>query len=313
MGDALNRRFVIVAGKGGVGRTTVAAALGLAALRQGKNVLIAMCHVKEQLSAMLGVPAIGTTVQTVLSGLDAVNMYPETALKEYGQLKLKIPLLYRAVFENKTVMAFLRATPGIDAWSMLGKACYHAMQTNRAHKPVYELVILDAPATGHCLDMLRVPRVLTEIAPAGLLRKDAEAAWQLLQDSRRTAAVVVSWPEEMPINEAIELQRTLRGELKIDVSDLIVNGVMAELFQAEERASFSQISQQAVASSAWCLFQSAHRRSLRETEQEELLRTLQASVPAPISHLPRLASSVLGRTDIEMLSTCFNQNTLANK
>jgi anion-transporting ArsA/GET3 family ATPase len=313
MSDALNRRFVIVAGKGGVGRTTVSAALGLAAVRQGKTVLIAMCHVKEQLSAMLGVPAIGMSVKTVLPGLDAVNMFPETALKEYGQLKLKIPMLYRAVFENKTVMAFLRATPGIDAWSMLGKACYHAMQTTRAHGPRYDLVILDAPATGHCLDMLRVPRVITEIAPAGLLRKDAEAAWQLLQDPSRTTAVVVSWPEEMPINEAIELQRTLREELQIDVSELIVNGVMAELFQAQERVSFSQVAQQAVASSAWCLFQSAHRRGLRETEQAELLKTLQASVSVPISHLPRLASSVLGPTDIKMLSTCFNQNTMANR
>lgn len=313
MSDALNRRFVIVAGKGGVGRTTVSAALGLAAVRQGKKVLIAMCHVKEQLSGMLGVSGIGTSIRTVLPGLDAVNMSPETALKEYGQLKLKIPLLYRAVFENKTVMAFLRATPGIDAWSMLGKACYHAMQATRTRGAPYDLVILDAPATGHCLDMLRVPRVITEIAPAGLLRKDAAAAWQLLQDPTRTTAIVVSWPEEMPINEAIELQRSLREEFSIHVCDLIVNGVIAELFQVQERARLCQPPEQTIAGPAFCLFQSAHRRGMREAEQAELLKTLQATVSVPMTHLPRLASSVLGLCDIEMLSTCFNQNTMASK
>ncbi len=305
MGDAINKRLVIVAGKGGVGRTTVSAAMGLAAAKQGKRVLIAMCHVKEQLSHMLEVAPIGASINQVLPRIDAVNILPEAALREYGQLKIKIPLLYRAVFENKTVLGFLRATPGIEAWSMLGKVCYHVHQREQDHRFKYDLVILDAPATGHCLDMLRVPRVILDLVPSSLLRKDAEAAWELLQDSAQTAAVVVSWPEEMPVNEAIELQHGLEDELNINVTEVIANGVIKELFQPEERKRLTQLPQHGIAVPGKCVVQAAYRRSLRETEQVELLATLAKASTKPLVSLPRLVNADLKRAHLEELSTYF--------
>ncbi|MCB9666835.1 MAG: ArsA family ATPase [Myxococcales bacterium] len=302
MGDELNRRFLIVAGKGGVGRTTLSAMIGLAAAKQGKRVLIAMCHVKEQLSRMLEAAPIGPDIVSVLPGIDAVNMFPEAALKEYGKLKLKVPLVYRAVFENPSVMAFLRATPGIDAWSMLGKVCYHVQEKSRDRRDRYDMVILDAPATGHCLDMLRVPRVIMDLAPKGLLRRDAEKASLLLQDATQTAAIVVSWPEEMPIVEAIELTRGLEMELGVSVASVVVNGVMPELFSPDERAAMLQNPPADTDGSETCLRQVAYRRSLREREQVRLMGMLKHAIDKPHILIPLQPRAQLGRADLERLS-----------
>ncbi|MCS6856662.1 MAG: hypothetical protein NZM37_03025, partial [Sandaracinaceae bacterium] len=110
----LSHRFLFVVGKGGVGKTTVAAALALAASLRGKKALLAMCNAKERASVLLGVPPIGPRNTTILPGLDAVNMVPRYALEEYGTMVLRSRALYRALFENPLASAFLRGTPGLE-------------------------------------------------------------------------------------------------------------------------------------------------------------------------------------------------------
>ena len=178
MSDLLDRRFLFVVGKGGVGKTTTTASLGLAAARKGKKTLIAMVNTRERLSKLLDVPPIDSTIREVAPNLDAVNMTPDAALEEYGLMILKVRALYNAIFDNRLVRAFLRGTPGIEAWTMLGKAYFHAFGHGPDGKGDYDLVILDAPATGHGVEMLRVPQVIVDVAPPGLLRREAERALQ---------------------------------------------------------------------------------------------------------------------------------------
>ncbi|MDH3728391.1 MAG: AAA family ATPase, partial [Myxococcales bacterium] len=178
--DLLDRRFLFVVGKGGVGKTTVATALALEASRRGKKVLLAMVNCKERVSQLLGTDPIGSTIVTLRENLDAVNMTPDAALEEYGLMILKVRTVYNAVFGSRLVRAFLKGTPGLEAWSMLGKAFYHASPPRG--EPDYDLVILDAPATGHALDMLRVPFVIQSVAPPGILRRDAARAVELFRD-----------------------------------------------------------------------------------------------------------------------------------
>src|SRR5271169_1449130 len=180
------RRFLIVAGKGGVGKTTVCAAEAMALAAHGKRVLIAMCNARERLSTMFGSDLIGCDVSLVAKNIWAVNMTPEKALEEYGLLTLKVRALYKAVFENRYTRSFFRAVPGIHDWSMLGKAWWHTTEKNEDGSLRYDVVILDAPATGHGLDMLRVPKVIVDVVPAGLLRRDAERAWTLFRDPATT-------------------------------------------------------------------------------------------------------------------------------
>jgi len=238
-------RFICITGKGGVGKTTVSAALARAMAARGKRVLVCMCNAKERLSGMLGSPPISWEVVSVAPNIDAVNMVPERCLEEYGVLVLKVRTLYKALFENRYVSTFFRAVPGLYEWSMLGKAWFHTTEllsgktTDDTTPPYgdgwkYETVILDAPATGHGLDMLRVPKVILDVAPSGPLRRDAERAWRLFRDPGHSGVVVVTLPEEMPTNETLELTAAIR-ELELPIPRLVVNALLPPLFAPEQR------------------------------------------------------------------------------
>ena len=146
MTQLFDLKFVFVGGKGGVGKTAISAALALAAAARGKRVLLAMCNAKERISYLLETPPVGAEISRVAPNLDAVNMQPAAALEEYGMLILKVRALYKLVFENRFVAAFLHGTPGIDAWAMLGKAQYHAFEKDASGRDRYDMVIVDAPA-----------------------------------------------------------------------------------------------------------------------------------------------------------------------
>jgi anion-transporting ArsA/GET3 family ATPase len=287
MKSPLDLKFVFVVGKGGVGKTSVSGALALAAAAQGKRVLVAMCNAKDRLSYLLETPPIGPQIQNILPRIDAVNMEPTAALEEYGLLVLRVRALYRVVFENRFVSAFLRGTPGIDAWAMLGKAQYHAREKDAAGRDRYDLVIVDAPATGHGLDLLRVPRVIQEVAPPGLLRREAERANELFQDAERAGVLLVSLPEEMPATETIELHAALRDELKLPVCGLVINQMLAPLFSDAERESLHALADRLPAESPLAaLARISHARGEREQLQQACIERLRASIPVPQVQLP---------------------------
>jgi anion-transporting ArsA/GET3 family ATPase len=288
------RRFLIVVGKGGVGKTTVCAAKATALAAQGKRVLVAMCNTKERLSTMLGSDLVGTDVSLVAKNIWAVNMDPEKALEEYGMMTLKVRALYKAVFDNRYTRTFFRAVPGIHDWSMLGKAWWHTTEKNDDGTPRFDLVILDAPATGHGLDMLRVPKVIVDIVPPGLLRRDAERAWAMFQDPAQSGVVIVTLPEEMPTTETLELAAALRDELQLPLQGLIVNGVLPPLFSKEERAALAKLVELDAGGMAPrppgdVALVAARERASRESMQTECLARLSAKLgDVPPIFLPLL-------------------------
>ena len=288
MSTLAGRRFVLVTGKGGVGKTTVCAAEALALAAKGKRVLVAMCNAKERLSVMLGSGPIGPEVAPVETNVWAVNMRPENALEEYGVLVLRSRALYRTLFGNRYVRTFLRAVPGMQEWAMLGKAWWHTTETLPDGAPKYDVVILDAPATGHGLDMLRVPKVILDVVPPGLLRRDAERAWALFQDAKTTAVVLVTLAEEMPTTETIELAAAL-GELGLPVSRVVVNAVLPPLFSPEERSVLAGAGVRDKARAGGggdAAILAGVDRALREQVQAEALRRLSRELPVPPAFLP---------------------------
>lgn len=306
MPHLLDLEFVTVIGKGGVGKTTVTAALALAAAARGKRVLIAMCNVKERLSWLLEVPPIGPDVRHLMPNVDAVNMTPSHALAEYGMMILKVRALYRAIFENRWVSAFLRGTPGIEAWSMLGKAFWHSTQDFLEDgSRRYDLVILDAPATGHGLEMLRVPKVLVEVAPPGLLRREAERAWELFHDAKRAGVALVTLPEDMPTSETLELYDVVTRELELPVAGLVVNGTLPVVFDPEERGVIAGLPARLGEQSGLTSLAAASRvRALREDMQDDSFARL-ARIPAPRTDLPLLFVPEFRRAAIETLAASF--------
>lgn len=298
------RRFLFVTGKGGVGKTTISGALALALAARGKRVLVAMCNAKERLSAILGTKPIGPDVMEVAHNVFAVNILPEQALEEYGAMVIKSETVARLVFDNKYVNAFFRAVPGLYEWSMLGKAWYHTTEKDKHGKWAYDVVLLDAPATGHGLDMLRVPKVILDVVPPGVLRRDAETAWAMFRDPKQSGVVVVTLPEEMPATETIELVSAIRGELQLPVLHTVVNGVLPQLFTPSERAALLQDpalleidAPETTAGHPTSALVAGARRAVRERVQVESLDRLHRSIDVPAAYLPFLfdeASTVQG-------------------
>jgi Anion-transporting ATPase len=297
-------RFVFVTGKGGVGKTTVAAALALAAAGRGKRVLVAMCNAKERLSAMLGSDPIGPEIRPVAPGIWAVNIEPEHAFAEYGHMILKVGALYRTVFQNKYVRAFLPAVPGLSEWAMLGKAWFHTTETDGEGRPRFDVVLLDAPATGHGLDMLRVPKVILDVVPPGVLRRDAERAWAMFRDGRQTSVLVVTLPEELPTTEAIELSDAIERELELPLGAVVVNSMVPPLFSEKERNALSG-AQERIDPSGGGAIGAAVRRAEVERLQAECLARLGAKISAPKIELPMLLEQAGTRAALEVLASRF--------
>ncbi|AKT36393.1 ArsA family ATPase [Chondromyces crocatus] len=289
------RRFLFVIGKGGVGKTTVSGALALAFAARGKRVLVAMCNTKERLSAILGSPPIGDELVEVSKRVWAVNISPDKALREYGEMVLKVKTVAHAVFDNKYTKTFFRAVPGLSEWAMLGKAWFHATETLDDGSPRFDVVLLDAPATGHGMEMLRVPKIILDVAPPGVLRRDAEAAWAMFQDPRQAGVVLVTLPEEMPATETIELASAIETDLGLPVHRLVVNGVMDPLFSEEERRALLRDEQlldiEAPATAAGTphiALVAGARRAMRESVQHETMIRLRRTITLPMVVLPFL-------------------------
>ena len=298
------RRFLFITGKGGVGKTTVTAALATALAKRGKRVLITATDAKERISSLFGVEPLGPDIAELSRNVFGVRITPERALREYGEMILKSRMVYDAVFDNKYVRSFFAAVPGLYEWAVLGKAWFHSTEQREDGSPRFDVVLFDAPATGHGLDMLRVPKVIVEIVPPGILRRDAERAWQMFQDPALAGVVVVTLPEDMPTNETLELIGTLQNELNLPLARLVINAVLEPLFTESERNALleprdldrGEPGDEAVACGV--------RRSIRERVQAESLERLEA-VDTPAIHLPLLLEEASTPEAIAQLAEHF--------
>jgi len=288
------RRFLFVTGKGGVGKSTVAAALARALAARGKRVLLASCCGQERVSLAFDVPRLGGAIQQIADDIYGVHLDPEEALSEYGGMVLKSRRVFEAVFNNHLVHSFLAGVPGLHEWAVLGKAWFHSTEVRADGSPRFDTVIYDAPATGHGLDMLRVPKVIVDVAAPGILRRDAERAWSMFTDPGYTGVVVVTLPEELPTTEAIELVHTLQDDLTLPVARLVVNAVIEELFSPDERRRLlepRELDREVPGDEGVAC---AVRRAIREHVQAQNLERF-ADLDVPRTYLPLLDEPNLPR------------------
>lgn len=292
----LDRRLIIVTGKGGVGKSTIAAALALVAARRGKRVLVCEVNAQERIAPLLGGPPSGESTHEVLPGLHSLNVTPRAAMREYGIMVLRYRALYDAVFENRVVRFFLRAIPSLSELVMLGKVL-HEVRLVEKGRPRWDLVVLDAPSTGHAVQLLRVPRVLLDTVPPGPLRRDAEWMQALLLDPALTTAALVTLPEEMPVNEAIELDEALRHLLEIPRGALVMNAMPTARFSREELARLDELRQ--AAPPLGPAAQAAHFQGVRVAQAEEHLSRARAAIDLPLLLVPWLARERWDRSALE--------------
>ena len=306
-----DRRLVIIAGKGGVGRTTVASAFALAAARRGKRVLLAQTKSKERLSRLFGVPPIGPELARVADDVYAVNMTPQAALREYGTMVLRSEFIARQVLENKVSRAFLHAIPGLEDYSMLGKVWFHTTEMDEG-RPKWDLVILDGPATGHLITMLQIPQAILDAVPDGPLTRPAQATADLLKDPARTAAVLVTLAEDLPSNEAIELSRRATEKVQLPQKLLVVNALYPPRFSQGVSARALQALPEDVGDPALQpLVSSARTAQRRRALNDHYVERLRQELPLPQAHLPYLFTQDFGPRVVADLSERLEGQVLA--
>jgi anion-transporting ArsA/GET3 family ATPase len=295
----LDKRLIIVTGKGGVGRTTVAAALGLAAARHGKRVVL--CEVAEQnrLAALFSAEA--THAETELApGLFTVSVDPEQAKQEWLRYQLKSRTLAGVLGGSRLFQYLTAAAPGLSELVTIGKVWDLAQLERRTGGSVFDLAIVDGPATGHGLAMLRAPRTFAAVARVGPIGRQAEKIDRSLRNRRHTGVVTAALPEEMPVNETVEFERALRRELGMSIDAIVVNAVHPARFRPEEVQRIQGVTGSSkVTNAALSAALSEHWRARGEHAQ---LRRLRRAATAPVVTLPRIFEPELDRDDLERLS-----------
>ncbi len=299
-------KFLYITGKGGVGKSTVAAAVSCALAQQGNRVLLAYEAEALGQGRLLGVQK-SPHVQEVLPNLWAVAIEPELSMQEYAESILRSRRVASALFQNQVAKGFLSGVPGLSAWAFLGKAWFYAEPS--AQGPEREVnvdtVVVDAPATGDSTDILRVPTIIQDLAPRGRLRRDAELCSEMLHDPQRMAVLPVTLLEELPVTETEELVKVVRQELRMPLGPLIINQTRETLFSEVDRGKLAGWLEDSPAQES-CgnlerFISLAARRASAEHQALDLLPRLE-SLELPQLWLPHLRPEPQGRSGLASLA-----------
>ncbi len=292
MNSLLDLKLVFVTGKGGVGKTTVASALALFASSPGKRVLICEVDAKGDVAGFYEAPPTGFKEKEILPGLFAMTMDTEASLREYLKLQLRIPVVGRIGPLAKAFDFVATAAPGVREILTVGKLCYEVRERN------YDLVVVDAPASGHIVGQLAAPQAINNLVKVGLIRSQTDWMLEILSDPLTTGLVAVCTPEEMPVNETIELASRVREETTVQLSAVVVNRVLPELFGRQEEEVFDTLGRppalelldELVAGDAGPVLEAARlavtMRRTRATHLDRLRRSIDGAVP--MLYLPYL-------------------------
>ena len=303
--DLLALKLVFVTGKGGVGKTTVAAALAQLAAENGRSVLACEVDAKGDLAALFEAAPTDFVPREIAPGVASMSMDTEASLREYLKLHLRIPVVGRIGPLAKAFDFVATAAPGVREILTVGKLCYEVRERH------YDLVVVDAPASGHIIGQLAAPQAINSLVKVGLIRNQTDWMLDILSDAGQTGLIAVTTPEEMPVNETLELTARVKEETTVRLSAVVVNRVLPELFGQREEEVFEQLRQanaeallsERAKGSVAPVFEAARLAvTLRRTEAGHLQR-LQAGLPPdlPVLLLPELFTRTHGvRTTHQM-------------
>ena len=237
MTPLLDRKLVFVTGKGGTGKTTVASALALLATNRGKRVLVCEVDGKGELAGYYEAPPTAFKEKEVQPGLFAMTMDTEASLREYLKLQLHIPIVGRIGPVAKAFDFLATAAPGVREILTVGKLCFEVRGGD------WDMVVVDAPATGHIVGQLAAPQAVNSLVKVGLIRTQTDWMLEMLSDPATTGLLAVCTPEEMPVTETIELADRVREETTVQLAAVVVNRVLPELFGRQEEAVFEALTE----------------------------------------------------------------------
>ena len=300
--ELLDKRLVFVTGKGGVGKSTVALALGLAAADRGKRTIVCEVGSQEHASRVLHRAEIGFHEVELEDNLWSISIDPDESMREYLLLQLKVRAMGDLLTRSRIFTYLAAATPGLKELVTIGKIWELAQPDRRVKKGrEYDLVIVDSPATGHGIGFLETPRTFANIARVGPIHAQAQALNRYLTDHENTGATIVALPEEMPVNESGLLERELTENVGMTVDRVYMNGVYPERFTDAEAERLASLPDEASpgARAAARAATSEHRRAGIHRRQLERLRGL---VSSPVKTLPFIFEPELGPDGLRTLA-----------
>ncbi len=285
---------MIVTGKGGVGKTTVAVALGLRAAAAGKRTIVCEVSSQENASRIFDHTAVGFHEVEMEENLWSISIDPDESMREYVLLQLKVRAMRDMLFRSRIFNYLAAATPGLKELVTIGKI-WELAQLDRKVKSgrKYDLVIVDAPATGHGVGFLQTPRTFASIARVGPIHSQAQTLDRFITDHDHTGAAIVALPEEMPVNESAALEHDLRDEVGVAVDRVYLNGLYPERFSKEEAERLAALAceEEGATRAAARAALSEHGRARSQRAQ---LARLRRRVQAPVKTLPFLFEPELG-------------------
>jgi anion-transporting ArsA/GET3 family ATPase len=300
----LQRRLIFVTGKGGVGKSTVAIALGLVAARRGLRTIVAELASQERVRRTF--LQSGETFEEVelADGLFTISIDPESAMEEY--LRVKTGPVGQALGSSRLFQAFAMATPGMRELLSIGKVWELAQFERRTRGAgVYDLVIVDSPAAGHGVGILRTPRMFAEIARVGPIAHQARTIAATIADHEFTAVAAVATAEEMPVSETLWLRDAL-AEDEIPLDAVIVNALYPERFSDAERTRLQRARAKAKSPLANVALGAALSEHARARTQAEQLQRLRDGLGGELVALPYLFAEQIGQPELESLADALD-------
>ena len=312
--DLLGRRLLFFTGKGGVGKSTIAAATAILAAERGKRVLLVDVDGKGSIADLFEVPALGFRPREVHPGVSALSIDTEASLREYLKLNLRVPVLGRLGPLARVLDFVATAAPGVKEILTVGKVCWETRAAIDGRAP-WDLVVVDAAATGHIVGQLDAPRAIQQLVHVGMVREQTDWMVELLSDPAITALNLVATPEEMPVIETIELAHMVREQLSVPLGVAIVNRVLPELFTHDDEETFEALREpeptarltDQVGEGVTAVLDAARLAvSLRRTRAGHLAR-LRESVALPTLYMPYLFVRDHGLRVVRMMAEALGQ------
>jgi anion-transporting ArsA/GET3 family ATPase len=307
--ELLKHRLVILSGKGGVGKSVMGAAVAVAARERGKRVLLLDVDAPLSAGRYLGGSGEAEGEREIDDGLFTLNLHPAAVMEEYVRHTVRVSVLARRILDSPVYQRFFAAAPGLPELITLGKVM--TLEEERlgwSRRPRFDLIVLDAPSTGHGLAFLKVPLAASRAVPVGPVGHQARRILSLLRDKRRTALVIVATPEEMAVVEAAEFDRLAREELGLEPRALFLNAAHERRFTEAEEAEILRRAASPVAGllapgvSAQAALGAARRQIRRRKLTRFYLSRLRRLGP-PVVALPYLPAEQIGLDEVRLLAS----------
>jgi len=303
--DLLDRQLLFVTGKGGVGKTSVAAALAQLGARSGRRTLVCEMDAKGALAAAFDTAAFQFEPRRIDTGLFGMSMNTEDALREYLRIFVKLPLVGRIGPLARTFDFVADAAPGVKEILAVGKLAYEVRERH------YDLVVVDAEATGHIAAQIGAPRVIGELVKVGMVRDQTKWVSDILEDPTRTGLVIVTTPEEMPVSETIDLIGRLDREAGVAPSTIVANRVLPALFDRRQSDVVDRLDEvepalvDVAGPGVRGVLAAAHATEARRRVGNRHLERLRDEIPPglPVVYVPELFTRATGRRVVSLIAS----------